>query len=214
MEPIAAEAKPIVKVMYRIVCRDVSVKDVYVGQTGNLKARKARHKTACNNVKDVGHNLYLYRFIRERGGFDNWDMVQIEAFTCTDKNEVAARERYWIEHLSATLNKIVPGRTDAEYYTANKPKIAQRAAEYRAANRPLFAQRSAEYYTANKPKIEQRMAAYRVENRDLINQRDAVYRAENRDCVNQRSADFYAANRDRINQRAREQRAEKRALSV
>ena len=36
-------------IIYKIVCKDVEVKDVYVGHTTHFIERKSRHKSCCNN---------------------------------------------------------------------------------------------------------------------------------------------------------------------
>jgi len=36
--------------IYKIVCKDVNIKDCYVGSTTNFNRRKQEHKYNCNNV--------------------------------------------------------------------------------------------------------------------------------------------------------------------
>lgn len=109
-------------IIYKIVCKDLLVTQCYVGHTTDFTHRKNNHKTRCNNKNDNGYNIYVYTFIRENGGWDNWDMIEIEKFPCLDVNEAHKQERYWIETLNAELNKIIPTRTyeewekDKEYY--------------------------------------------------------------------------------------------------
>ena len=38
----------------------------------------------------------------------NWDCILLEAYPCSSPHELRARVRYWIETLSANLNRIVP----------------------------------------------------------------------------------------------------------
>ena len=38
-------------VIYKIVCNDLEVKDIYVGSTSNFRNRKNKHKIKCNNEK-------------------------------------------------------------------------------------------------------------------------------------------------------------------
>ena len=62
--------------IYKICCKDLSVKDVYVGSTTNFVQRCQRrrdHKAVCNNEKGRDYNYYVYQFIRENGGWDNWE---------------------------------------------------------------------------------------------------------------------------------------------
>ena len=73
--------------IYRIVCRDPEIKECYVGSTTNLTKRRYQHKSLCNNVNNKGYNFYIYRFIRENGGFNNWEIIEIEKFNDCDGKE-------------------------------------------------------------------------------------------------------------------------------
>ena len=115
-------------IIYKLCCKDVTVKEIYVGSTANLlKVRKSKHKYSCNNATNKGFNYYVYQYIRKNGGFDNFDIVEIERYPCSDRQELNKRERYWIELLQSTLNKQIPSRTKIEYrqynYQNNKDEI-------------------------------------------------------------------------------------------
>jgi len=56
----------------------------------------------------------LYNFINANGGWDNWEMIELEKYPCKDSNEAYARERYWKEKIGATLNSQTPLKTVAE----------------------------------------------------------------------------------------------------
>ena len=53
---------------------------------------------------------------------NNYDIILIENYPCERKDELHARERYYIESLKC-VNKVIPTRTDREYVEANKEKI-------------------------------------------------------------------------------------------
>jgi len=89
--------------IYKIVCKDLNITDIYVGHTTNFKSRKMAHK----NTSKYG-NEKVYKFIRENGSFDNFDMVIIEEIKCANFYEACARERYWIEQLKPSLNTHLP----------------------------------------------------------------------------------------------------------
>lgn len=114
-------------VMYKIVCKDLNIKDCYVGHTTDLIRRRYAHKSSCNNENCEKYNFKIYQKMREYGGFDNWSIIEIEKFPCGDFNEACARERYWLETLEANLNSVVPNRTKKEfnklYYNQNKEQI-------------------------------------------------------------------------------------------
>ena len=103
-------------VMYKIVCNDLNIIDSYVGHTTNFNIRKSDHKYNCNTANRKKYSYKVYQSIRVNGGWDNWSMIEIEKFICTDKYEACKRERYWIETLNATLNMVIPSRTKKEYY--------------------------------------------------------------------------------------------------
>jgi len=117
-------------IIYKICCKDVNVKDIYIGHTTNFIKRKNCHKSKCNNPNIKDYNCYVYQFIRNNGGFDNWDMVEIEKYNCNDRLEACKRERYFIEELKASLNKCMPSRNRIEatkyYRDNNKDKINEK----------------------------------------------------------------------------------------
>ena len=127
--------------IYKLCCKDPTITDCYVGSTKNERVRKNRHKTNC--VYENGHvyNYYVYQFIREHGGFENWDMIRLEEYKYDDRVQLNARERYWIENLKVSLNKIIPTRTPTEYYELNKEIIHQRIKKYRQKNKEIVADR-------------------------------------------------------------------------
>ena len=124
-------------IMYKIVCNDLNIKDLYVGSTTNFCMRKSSHKGRCCNEKDKKYHYKVYQFIRANGGWGNWSMLEIEKFTCNDSNEAHTRERFWIETLQSTLNCYSPIRTPDEdkvsqktnntnYYIANSERLNEK----------------------------------------------------------------------------------------
>ena len=81
--------------IYKLCCRDPTIKDVYVGSTKNLRVRKAEHKHICNNDLSKSYNYNVYQFIRANGGFDNWDVIQLEEIDYNTRAELHARERHF-----------------------------------------------------------------------------------------------------------------------
>ena len=87
--------------VYKLCCKDKKVKDIYIGITRNFSDRKALHKQECNDTKN---KLILYKVMRENGGFDNWNMIELEKIECGDKKEAKSKEKVYIEKYKATLN--------------------------------------------------------------------------------------------------------------
>lgn len=122
-------------VIYKICCKDEAITDVYVGSTVNPKNRKHSHKSICNNKDSEKYNFPVYRYIRDHGGWDNWQFVLLEKFPCKDKQELSIRERYWFEMLGARLNSFYPQRSKKEYDRTTKkeyyarPEVKERQKE-------------------------------------------------------------------------------------
>lgn len=143
-------------IIYKICCNDLKVKEVYVGSTTNFKNRKNDHKTVCCNEKSLKYNYKVYQFIRNNGGWNNWDMIQLEQYEAKTKLELHSRERYWIETLQSTLNCQIPLRTDSEWYICNKELITKQKKEYYNCNKELILERQKEYYEENKESIKEK----------------------------------------------------------
>jgi len=120
-------------IIYKIFCKNEEIKDCYIGSTTNLKRRILDHKSHCNNEKSKKYNNYKYIFIRENGGWDNWDYSIICKCTKEDRYKI---ERWYIENEKfSNLNKSIPTRTNKEYYQKNKEKYKEIFKQYREKNK-------------------------------------------------------------------------------
>jgi len=121
-------------VIYKLCCKDPSIEDFYVGSTTNFIKRKADHKSHCYNENSKKYKCYKYQFIRDNGGFNNWDMILIKYYPTDSKRNLEMEERRIIEELKPTLNKNIPTRDKKEwsieyrkeYYENNKEIIAEK----------------------------------------------------------------------------------------
>ena len=108
-------------IIYKLCCKNPEIKQIYIGSTANeIRKRKNQHKSDCYNKNRESYNLYVYQFIRDNGGFQNWSMIIIENYPCENKRKLEQRERYFIELLNATLNSI-------NSYTTEEEKTKRRA---------------------------------------------------------------------------------------
>jgi hypothetical protein len=101
----------------------------YYGSTcePTLARRLSGHVTACKNNK-CKRRACSYIII-EQG---NYNIILIENFPCQTKDELYARERFYIENNNC-INKKVPGRGKKEgdklYYLKNKESINMKSSE-------------------------------------------------------------------------------------
>jgi hypothetical protein len=136
-------------VIYKLVCNDPNIKEIYVGSTCNFTRRKSKHKSRCNDVNDKAYNQKNYQFIREHGGWENWSMVIIEKYPCNDNIEKRIRERYWYELLNGQLNMTRPHITDEELKEYKK----EHTKEYNKDNTHKISANKKQYYENNKNDI-------------------------------------------------------------
>ena len=127
--------------IYKIASKDPAINDIYIGSTCNFIKRRYKHKSCCNNPNANEYNYYVYRFIRNNGGWCNFNLYIIEQFNCTSKIQKEQVERAWIEQLKPSLNKRVPANYqmgdvfskseyDMGYRSENKEAIKERTKEY------------------------------------------------------------------------------------
>ena len=137
--------------IYKIVCKDESITDIYVGSTINVKRRRSAHRRACRNINNRGYNSKVYKYIRTHGGWDNWELVVIEQIKYKTKADKLLAERTNMEAIGATLNVEVPGRSTKEYSAAynaaNREKINKQSREYAKINRERIRKRDSEKIT-------------------------------------------------------------------
>jgi|GEM_PF-591125 len=92
-------------IIYKICCLDKSISEVYVGHTTNFTKRKYQHKQVC---KDLNNNQKIYKTIRENGGWDNWEMVEIATYNCKNHTEARIKEQEHYKILNSSLNPSPP----------------------------------------------------------------------------------------------------------
>jgi hypothetical protein len=164
-------------VIYKISCKDLNVKEIYVGSTIDFKQRKYQHKTVCYNENSKDYNKPLYYFIRNNGGWQNWSMNKIEEIESVDKEIIKKYERKYIEeNRDIVLNKDLPGRTREEWYQDNKEKICEQRKER---------------YENNKEKEHERVKIYRENNKEKIKERVKIYQKINREKINRKRRERY-----------------------
>jgi hypothetical protein len=206
--------------VYRLV-NDVD-DEIYVGSTClPLHKRLYYHKSKAR----AEPNIKVYQHLNNVG-FDNVSIVLIENFNCQSKEELLGRERYWIDELKPSLNKVLPLRTPKEWFQdnrekmmlkfreyneKNKDKIQEQRKEYREANREAINKQKREHRLANIDKIKEDKKQYSLRNIEKIKENDKKYYEANCEAIKERQRQYREANRETIRQRERERRALKKA---
>ena len=190
-------------IMYKIVCKDLSITDLYIGHTTNLKKRKNQHKSNCNNINYKTYNLNIYKFIRENGNWDNWDMIKIEDYPCLIKLDALKRERELIESLNATLNSNIPSMTFKEYYQNNKEILNKKNKDYRENNKEIIAEKAKEYYENNKVFKIKKSKEYYENNKEIIAKKTKKYYENNKEIITKYRKKWYEENKEILNEKVK-----------
>jgi hypothetical protein len=140
-------------IIYKLVCKDLNIHNLYVGHTTNMINRRKTHKSDCNNVNSKHYNEKKIKIIRLNGGWDNWSMILIQPYPCNNINEAIAHERYWAEILDSRLNTYVPGRSQKECYRDNREQRLKSVNQYHKTNRVSILKKLKLYREANNYKI-------------------------------------------------------------
>jgi len=117
--------------------------DFYVGSTTDFASRKSHHKHTCNTEKSKDYNLKVYQTIREKGGWNEWQMTPLEEYVeCQNKIQARIREEEWIDKLQTNLNTIraycsdeirkqIKKQDDAQYRQKHKEEAKTYQTQYR-----------------------------------------------------------------------------------
>lgn len=84
--------------------KDRNIHERYIGSTTNFSRRRSQHKKNTNNRRGKLYRTKLYRFIRQFGGWDCFDMEIIEVYPCDNLMEGKSKEQYHIDLHIPLLN--------------------------------------------------------------------------------------------------------------
>ena len=79
----------------------------------------------------------------------DFEIFLIERFSCDTKEELLARERYYIETVDC-VNKKIPLRTQAEWYQNNRERLIEHQMVWNNNNREKLATYQKKYRNKNK----------------------------------------------------------------
>jgi len=139
--------------IYKLVHKeDYDNANIYIGSTTDFIRRKNKHKSSCNCETNIGYNDKKYQYIRGNGGWECFNMIEVEKFPCNDGNEAKAREEYWRCHFNSQLNTKRAYITDVE--RSERDKL------YRGDNKDKISEQKKQYYETNKQKKLEYQKAY------------------------------------------------------
>jgi len=138
--------------------------------------RLAQHKSAYTQwVKNGKRYMSSYELFKV--GMPIIELI--ETYPCKSKDELHAREGYYIRETDC-VNKYIAGQTAAEYYIANKDKRNEYNKGYYQENQPRICEQKKGYRLENQAKICEQKKGYRLENQAKISDQKKGYREANK----------------------------------
>ena len=131
----------------------------YVGSSKHLPARILLHKSDCYNETRPCYNSKIYQTMRQNGGFDAFQVVELEHHNMTD-NDAHQHEQQLIQKIKPTMNTIKAwtGLSIEEYhkqhYKENFEKIKEHKKHYQTENAEKIKEYYKQYYKENTEKIK------------------------------------------------------------
>ena len=194
---------------YKIVCKDTDITECYVGHTTDFSKRKSQHKRMTTNENDRHYDIYLYQFIRENGGWDNWEMINIETRSCKDSLEAKTIEREFTEKLKANLNRVKAVETQEEkavrkkqwaednaekvrdynkqYYQDHKEEHNAYSKQYREEHPEEMKEYKKKWYEENKEKQLAKQKEDYEHNKEIKLERNRLYRENNKEKIREQA---------------------------
>jgi hypothetical protein len=165
-------------IIYKLVHKDdYDNANIYIGNTTDFRKRKNSHNKSCNNEKDKGYNDKKYQYIRENGGWDCFNLIEIEKYPCNDGNEARAREEYWRSHFNAQLNMVRP------YITEEQKKEYKK--KYTEQHKHILTEYKKEHYKQHKNEILEYRKKYYKQHKDEISEQTKKYREQHKEKISE-----------------------------
>ena len=156
-------------------------KKVYIGSTIDLKNRIKSHRHNCNNEKNEKYNYKLYQYIRENGGFNEYEFIILECYVFNHNHELLYKEDDYIKMYDNNLNSKRAYLTDEEYKKKNNEKVKK----YREEHIEERKEYNKKWYENNKEEINEKNKKYRENNKEKISQKNKEKYNNNKDIINE-----------------------------
>ena len=176
--------------IYKIT--DIGYTKMYIGSTCQpLSKRLSKHKADYKQWKDGKRRKVTSFDLFDEFGLENCKIELIENYECNCKEELQKKEGEHIK-INDCINKVIPCRTQKEYYIDNKDIILEKNKEYNEKNKDKILAYQQEYREANKDKINEKNKEYREANKDKISEYKKEYKKANKDKISEYNKDYYA----------------------
>ena len=187
-------------IMYKIQPLNPELNFSYIGHTSMFNKRKHQHIKNTTNINDKKHyHLKVYQTIRNNGGWDAWEMIEIEKYKCSTKLEARMREQQLMVEHNTTLNTCKSFITEEE----RKKKKQEITKKYKAEHVELIKEQQQKYKQDHKDIIKEQMRVYRQEHKAEIYEKKKAYVEANKEKTKEIKKAWAEANKEQRNEKRR-----------
>ena len=168
--------------------------DIYYGSTIQpLSKRIAQHRNKSN---DCNSKILIEKYGKVK-------IVLVKLFPCNSKQELEAEEAKYIRE-NKCINKIIPLRTQKEWYEDNKEQNKEKNKEYFKEYRMNNPEKIAEYnkkYRMNNP---EKIKEWYEDNKDYIKDKKNEWRENNKEKIKEYSKEYRMNNLEKLLEKSKE----------
>jgi len=193
--------------MYKIIPKKSDLSYCYIGHTNNFLERKRQHIKCSTDINDPKHHHLVYQTIYKNGGWDEWEMIEIEKYSCSTKLEARMREQQLIIQYNANINTLRAFITEDE----RKKKKQEITKKYKAEHVELIKEQQQQYKQEHKEVIKEQMRKYRQEHKAEIYEKKKQYMEANKEHLQAKKKAWTEANKERLKANRKINDAKKKA---
>jgi len=146
--------------------RSHQTEKIYIGSTcQTLAQRLGKHRNRYKHWKLDNSKSYMTSY--EILEYPDHYIELLELCPCSTRDELSKREGELIREHDC-VNKVVEGRTKAEYYKDNKEKVKNYSKKYREDNKEKEKERHKKYREDNIEKVKKTDKKYREDNKEKL----------------------------------------------
>jgi len=93
--------------IHQYIRYSVKMKQLKIGHTTNFEKRKMDHMD--HMIETETSYRKVYEFIRNHGGWNNWNMIILATYTCKNRGHASRLEWFWWNKIGGSLNYTRPG---------------------------------------------------------------------------------------------------------
>lgn len=196
--------------MYKILPKNKDLLFSYIGHTTNFTQRSSNHKKNTINTNDNKHyNLKIYQTIRNNGGWDFWEIIEIEKYVCNTRDQARMREQELMNEHGSNLNTCKAYITEEErkkrkqeitnkYRVENKELLKEQTKKYKEEHKDVIKEQMHQYRQQRKAELYEKKKEYIKANAEKFKENDKIWREANKEILKEKRKIYNAKKKQQL----------------